>query len=204
MDVRMKYRTGGEEMQSRIISTFLAMIPGIIGLCLLVAAIATSSWLAISNVTSTSFQVLTYGLFSVCKNQVNNLATSATSTIFCNTREEEAVGIDVLEQATRSLMIISVILHLPGIIAAIYFGLRKNIRRNSAIIPGVIFLVAALCAISGMGCYSAFMSNQSSAIGPNSAAYRNAEPGMSFFLGWFGTVCAVISCVVAFVSHAIN
>lgn len=205
MDFRTNFRAKHDEFESRIISTFLAMVPGISGLILLVAAVAITSWLQTNIVTTTSFQVLTFGLFAVCKNQVNGLAEeNPSSTTSCNTREEEPRAIDVLEQATRSLLIISIILHLPGIIAAIYFGLRRNIRKNSTIITGVIFLVAALCALSGMACYSALLADRIAQDGSDSAAYTKTEPGMSFFLGWFGTVCAVISCIIAFTSHAIS
>lgn len=201
MDFKTSVKRDSAERRSLCTSVILSVAPGIVAFGCLVAAVALPQWMAIYRFTG-SLQINTFGLFSVCLEQFNGGEPQ------CLTREEHAAAgssIDVLEQATRSLVIISIILHLPSIVAGVYFGLRRNTRKFSPLIPGGIFGISGLCAISGMACYSAYLiSTIADANTATSSAGESVHAMTSFFLGWFGAVSSLLASIICFASYAIN
>ena len=61
----------------------------------------------------------------------------------------------------------------------------------------------AVCTLSGMICYSVYLSNQAAAA-VSAANYTRVEAGMAFILGWVGTGFTILATIIAFVSHVIR
>lgn len=192
---------------SLLVSVFSSFIPGFVSFCILISAVVLPNWVENVEATQNIIQMKSFGLFYVRRIHVSNLDGAQENVVITyRTREEEAtiaISIDPLEQATRALVIIAIIALVPGIIAAIYYGLRRNIRKYSSLIPAGIFLFAAICALCGMSCYSAYLTGRISQA-PALDKYTQVEGGLAFTLGWFGTGLAFIATIIAFTSHTIN
>lgn len=192
--------------RSLVTSLFLATIPGFIGFGLLIAALVLVAWLERSTIATVanSFQIHSFGLFQTCLYTVVMSPQSISNQ--CRSREERAnngLPISPLEQATRGLVIIAIIISVPAMLSSIYLGLNRRRREFGSLVSGAIYALAALCGIAGMGCYSGFLVSQVSDAGFNSGGYTSVEASTSFYLGWFGAANLLVSAIMAFASHAI-
>jgi len=129
--------------------------------------------------------MLSWGLFAVCQISAE---PNAQSSCFSSQQFAAIGGVlqqqeSDLEQATKGMIIVTIIFCFATLIASILFSLRRYHHYKRALFVVAMQLFTAICGTSSMICYSLLISNLQELLPLGTFLFA----GYSFYFGWFAS-----------------
>jgi len=175
---------------------FYSSISGIFAFGILLASTILVEW-RIEIPTESGNQAFKHGLFQVCKESPPTLFSNDdcfSASTFTERGSELSSSENDLEQASKGMMIISIVFSLLSNVLSIILGMNKFARSRGYIYSSITHFLTMIFVLSANITYTLLL--QSLSARTPSATF--ILPGLSYYISWFPLVLHLLSTILCF------
>jgi len=173
---------------------FFAILPGLMSFAVMVSAVSLVAWRNEVPLGSIGNTVTAYGLFQVCRKETSGVVVSCQSAQdFANTGGALDDENNDLEQATKGMMIVAILVSVGAIATSVLLGLNRFRRSRGFLFCAGVHAFTGVCVMSAMICYTILLDNLQELTPSGTLLYADH----SYFMGWFATAMSYLAAVMS-------
>jgi len=183
--------------KSGINIVFYSSFTGIFAFGVLLASTILVEW-RIEIPTISGQQAIKHGLFQVCKESPPTLFTNddcLSSSTFTQQGSVLSSSENDLEQATKGMMIISIVFSLLSNVLSVVLGINRLARRRGYIYSSITHFLTMIFVLSANITYTLLLQSLSA----QTPRATFILPGLSYYISWFPLVLHLVSTMLCLI-----